>query len=203
MFKFFECNFNLTKFKFLNESLLREYSIENYVYRSPVNILENDIKQMILTFNLNCRRMRYKNRILIHEDFPINKLVKIMRPYLFLYCKALYSFHPQTKKHYSDYFELSMLRFNNFNPQFGRKKIKLLYKTNKYFIKKVCGKEIIYDDKYINFYDIEKQNSQFLYDHLKYNEVKNVMFLNNNSDDDDDTIIDYDEDEEDDVDSIS
>ena len=179
LFKFFECNFNLTKFKFSNENLLREYSIENYVYNSPANVIEKEIRLMILSFNLQCKRMCLKNRILINEDFPSNKLVTIMKPYLFLYCKALYSFHPQVKKQYSDIFKLSMLRFNKFNPQFGRKKTKLLYKTTKYFQKKMCGKEIIFDDKCINFYDIEKQNENFLSDHLKYHEVESNFILNN------------------------
>jgi hypothetical protein len=179
LFKFFECNFNLTKFKFLNENLLREYSIENYVYNSPSNVIEKEIKQMILKFNLHCERARVKNRILINEEFPTNKLVTIMKPYLFLYCKSLYSFHPQIKKEYTDLFKLSMLRFNKFNPQFGRKKYKILYKTTKYFKKRICGKEIIFDDRCVNFYDNEKDNEMFLSDHLKYNEVENGYILNN------------------------
>ena len=178
-FKFFDCNFNLTKFKFLNENLLREYSIENYVYNSPSNVIEKEIKQMILNFNLHCERARVKNRILINEEFPVNKLVTIMKPYLFLYCKSLYSFHPQIKKEYSDLFKLSMLRFNKFNPQFGRKKYKILYKTTKYFKKRICGKEIIFDDSCVNFYDIEKENEIFLSDHLKCDEAENGYILNN------------------------
>jgi len=191
LFKFFECNFNLTEFKFLNENLLREYTIENYVYKSPASIIEKDIRQMVLTFNLHCERVRVKNRILINEEFPTNKLVTIMKPYLFLYCKSLYSFHPQIKKQYSDYFKLSMLRFNKFNPQFGRKRYKILYKTNKYFKKKICGKEILFDDNCVNFYDIQKQKETFLSDHLKYEESENDYSLNNS------IFLDYYEDEED------
>ena len=178
-FKFFECNFNLTEFKFLNENLIREYSIENYVYKSPVNVIEKDIKQMILTFNVHCERVRVKNRILINEEFPINKLVTIMRPYLFLYCKSLYSFHPQIKKQYSDLFKIRMLRFNKFNPQFGRKKYKILYKTTKNFKKKICGKETVFDDKCVNYYDNEKKCEMFLSDHLKYDEDSNDFILDN------------------------
>jgi hypothetical protein len=205
LFKFFECNFNLNKFKFLNENLLREYSIKNYVYRSPVNVLEKDIKQMILSYNLHCERMRYKNKILINEDFPINNLVKIMKPYLFLYCKSLYSFHPQIKSKYAIFFKLSMLRFNKFNPQFGRKKYKIRYRTTKNFKKKICGKEIVFDDKYVNFYDIEKLNEDFLIDHLKYDEVENELvvseslFLNYDEEDNvENTVIDniYNDEEE-------
>ena len=207
LFKFFECNFNLTNFKISNENLLREYTIENYVYKSPSNIIEVDIKQMITSFNLYCKRVRVKNRILIDEDFPTNKLVTIMKPYLFLYCKALYSFHPQIKKQYSDFFKVSMLRFNKFNPQFGRKRYKILYRTTKYFKKKICGKEIVFDDKCINFYDIEKQKKTFLLDHLKCDD-ENDLILNNSvflnyDDDDDDEDIDEEEDINEETDSIS
>jgi hypothetical protein len=205
LFKFFECNFNLTKFKFLNENLLREYTIQNYVYKSPSNIIEGDITQMITNFNLQCQKARIKNRILINEEFPTNKLVSIMKPYLFLYCKALYSFHPQIKKQYYDFFKLSMLRFNKFNPQFGRKRYKILYKTTKYFKKKICGKEIIFDDRCVNFYDNENDNEIFLSDHLKYDEsendyiLNNSLFLNNYDDDDEEEDIDEEEEETDSV----
>ena len=178
-FKFFECNFNLTKFKFLNENLLREYTIENYVYKSPINVIEKDIRQMILSFNLHCEKVRVKNRILIDEDFPINKLSTIMKPYLFLFCKSLYSFHPQIKKQYSNLFKLRMLRFNKFNPQFGRKRYKIHYKITKNLKKKICGKETVFDEKCVNFYDNEKENEIFLSDHLKYDEDENDFILNN------------------------
>jgi hypothetical protein len=196
-FKFFDCNFNLTKFKFLNENVLREHSIENYVYKSPSNIIEGDINRMIKSFNLQCEKAHIKNRILINEEFPTNKLVTIMKPYLFLYCKALYSFHPQIKKKYSDFFKLSMLRFNKFNPQFGRKRYKILYKTNKYFKKRICGKEIVFDDNCVNFYDIEKEKDMFLSDHLKYDESENDYILNNYDDEEYDDEYDEEYDDED------
>lgn len=132
LFKFFECDFNLTNFKFLNEHLLRDYSLENYVYKTPYNTIEHEIRNMVYIFNLYCR----ENRIRIHEDFPQKKLVEIMRPYLFLYFKSQYDFHPEVKRRYLRYFKISMMRFTNFNPQFGRKKIKPLYTVNKYFKKK-------------------------------------------------------------------
>jgi hypothetical protein len=179
LYKFFKCNFNLTKFKFLNENLLREYSIENYVYNSPVNVIEPDARAIVLIFNLQCERMRLKNRILINKDFPANKLVTILKPYLFLYYKSMYSFHPEIKKKYFILFKLSMLRFTKFNPQFGKKKVKIIYKLTDYFKKKICGKEITFDDKCINFYDNAMQNKTFLLDHLKWDELINDITLNN------------------------
>jgi len=166
-FKFYECDFNLTKFKILNEYLLRDYSIKNFVYKTPYNFLEEEVRQMISFFNVDCNKYRVKNRILIHKDFSKQKLVEIMRPYLLLYFKALYSFHPEIKKRFLFYFKITMFRFNKFNPYFGRKEIKLIYKTCN-FKKKVCGKEITFNDKCIKFYNIEKQNNTFLTNHLNY-----------------------------------
>jgi len=203
-FKFFDCNFNLTKFKCLNENLLREYSIENYVYKSPINVIEKDIRHMVFTFNLYCEKLYYKNRILINPEFPNNKLVTIMKPYLFLYFKSLFSFHPQIKKQYSHLFKLNMLRFNKFNPYFGRKKYKLHYKTDKYFKKIIYGKEIVFDENCVNFYDIEKLNEGFFIDHLKYDEVETDFNINYQEDDsldeeDDSTDTIYEEEENDSI----
>jgi len=192
LFKFFECNFNLTRFKFLNENLIREYIIFNHVYKSPTNSIKEDIKQMISNFNFHCQQIGYKNRIIIDKDFPVNKLVTIMKPYLFLYCKSLYSFHPQIKKQFTSIFKTSMLKFNNFNPQFGRKRYKLQYRVTKSFKKRMCGKEIVFDDKCVKYYD--NNNEMFLSDHLKYCESEDVFVLNDSSeyDDDNDTVVSID-----------
>jgi hypothetical protein len=178
-FKFFNCNFNLNIFKYFNENLLRDYSIENYVYKSPYNIIEQEIRESINIFNFYCEKYMLKNRIYIHKDFPQKKLVEVMRPYLFLYCKSQYSFHQEMNIRYNSYFNSSMIRFSNFNPFFGRKKVKILYKVNKYFKKKKIGKEITFNDKFIKFCNLDKLNDLFLIDHLKYDENINFYTSNN------------------------
>lgn len=179
LFKFFECDFNLTTFRFLNEHLLRDYSLENYVYKTPYNTIEYDIRNMIDIFNLYYSQ----NKICINKDFPQKKLVEIMRPYLFLYCKSQYSFHPQVKRRYMYYFRISMMRFYKFNPQFGRKKVKPLYKINKYFKREIFGNEIKFDDNCIKFLNVEKLNDEFLIDHLNFQEnteLTSNIFINDN-----------------------
>ena len=180
LFKFFNCNFNLNNFKYYNEHLLRDYSIENYVYKSPDNIIEKEIRETIIIFNLYCEKHMLKNRIRIHKDFPKKKLVQVMRPYLLLYCKSQYSFHPEIKNRFYFYFKSSMIRFNNFNPLFGRKKVKILYEVNKIFEKKQVAKEITFNDKFIKFFNVEKLNDKFLIDHLKYDENINLYITSNN-----------------------
>jgi hypothetical protein len=93
-----------------------------------------------------------------------------------------------------------MLRFNKFNPQFGRKRYKILYKTNKYFKKRICGKEIVFDDNCVNFYDIEKEKDMFLSDHLKYDESENDYILNNYDDEEYDDEYDEEYDDEENID---
>ena len=76
-----------------------------------------------------------------------------------------------------DYFKKSclialkkgLLRFNNFNPQFGRKRYKILTKITDNFKKKVCGKILEFNDTHIKFF--EKEEDNFISDHLNYNET--------------------------------
>ena len=103
-----------------------------------------------------------------------------------------------------------MLRFTKFNPQFGKKKIKFLYKITNRFKKKIYGKEIFFDDRCINFYDNEMQNKTFLLDHLKCDEFVNDITLNNpltfnqyyEEDEDEDVLIDAEEEEEEEEDTM-
>ena len=192
-FKFFECDFNLSIFKFKNEYLLREYSIQNYVYNSPAVMLEYDIRIMINSFNKYCKKNRIKNRIHIHEDFPNNKLIKIMKPYLLLFYKSKYSFHPEFKILFVKIFIKSLIKFNNFNPKFGRRTIQILYKTDNNFDKIITGNKIVFNDIFIQFNNIEEQNNTFLIDHLSCEDVSYEFTSNDNinfdsEDEDDDSI---------------
>jgi hypothetical protein len=171
LFKFFDCDFNLSIFKFKNEYLLRDYSIQNYVYNSPSVVLEYEIRNMIKEFNKYCKKIRIKSEIIIHADFPKDKLIQIMKPYLLLFYKSQYSFHPETKILYVKIFVKSLIKFNKFNPQFGRKFYKVLYKTDKNFKKKVKGSKLYFNDNFVRFNNIEQQNNTFLLDHLNCQEI--------------------------------
>ena len=172
LFKFFYVDFNLTYFKHNNEYLLREYTIQNYVYKSPSNILIFEIKNIIEFFNDYCKNLKLKNRIIIDKDFPKNKLIKIMQPYLLLYFISNYAYFKQNKREALYFFKKKMLIFNNFNPSFGRKRYKFIFKTLNNFEKKICGKIIEFNDTHIKFNNNNNNNNEiFLLDHLKYNEI--------------------------------
>ena len=173
--KFFDCNFNLSLFVKKNEIMLREHSIANYIYKSPLNTLFKEVTKMIKKFNHYCLKFNLRNRIIIDNDFPQDKLVKIMQPYLLVYFTSLYSMIPNKKHESSLIFKHMMLKFSKFNPLFGRKKYKILFKHTANFKKKIIGKIIEFDDNHIIFNDHNHKIENFLTDHLVYKESFNTV----------------------------
>ena len=170
-YKYFNCDFNLTTFKHSHEYILREKVISNYVYKSAANILYDEIISMIDEFNDMISGIRSVNKLSIDKNFPKDKLIKIMQPYLYLFIKALYSYHPTDKRNFTFYFKQGMIRFYKFNPHFGKQECKLVTKTNDSLITSfVCEK--YFNDKHIPFYNIEKQNAIFLTDHLNCEHIE-------------------------------
>jgi len=170
-FKFFNVEFNLTNFKNNNEYILREYSIKNFVDNSPSNVLVDEIKHMIEYYNDYCLSSHLsKRKIKIHEEFPKDKLIKIMKPYLFLYMKSQYSYLVHVKRETSYILKQKLLVFNKFNPQFGRKMYKIATRFTDDFKRVATGKITEFNDKHVKFNNVEKQNNEYLTDHLKYNE---------------------------------
>jgi hypothetical protein len=178
-FKFFKCNFNLTEFKEQNEYILREHSIKHYVYKSAPNLLFQEINIMIDYFNNFCYFKRMRNKITINKEFPKDKLIKIFQPYLLLYIISNYGYTNTQKNEAAILFNSKMRLFNNYNPLFGRKKIKFILEYTSDFKRKIKGKIIEFDDNHITFNNIVKQNKEFLTDHLKINDNSNVMLTNN------------------------
>lgn len=168
VFKFFQSNFKLNLFKFRNEPILRDYIIENFVYKSPSDTLLTEIKNMIKSFNRECLFSRKENRIVIDRDFPNDILIKIMRPYLLLYCISQYGYLEHIRNSSHIILKKKLLEFNNFNPQFGRKRYKILTRVTDDFKRKICGKILEFNDKHIEF--TKKYNDDFLIDHLTYDE---------------------------------
>ena len=170
-YKYFNCDFNLTTFKHSHEYILREKVISTYVYKSAANILYDEIIYMIDEFNDMISGIHSMNKLLIDKNFPKDKLIKIMQPYLYLFIKALYSYHPTDKRNFTFYFKQGMMRFYKFNPHFGKQECKLVNKTNNNLVTSfVCEK--FFNDKHIPFYNIEKQNAIFLTDHLNCEHIE-------------------------------
>jgi hypothetical protein len=162
-FKFFWCDFNLSSFVKKYEVLLREIFINNYVYKSHSNLLFNEITKMIKYFNKYCKKSKLNNNIYIDKDFPKNILIKIMQPYLQVYFTSIYSMIPNIRFETNIFFKKIMIKFNNFNTQFGRKKYKILFKNTSKFKIKVAGKIIEFDDRHPPFNNTSNVTDFFLH----------------------------------------
>ena len=163
--KFFESNFNITLFLKNNMYLLREYAINNYVKNSPKNIICNDIHRMINDYNK--RIINKNNYLLIHKEFPKDKLIQIFKPYLFLLFRSSFCLVPEIKEASYNYLIFKLNIFHKFNPKFGRKIAVIGLKYSKNLKKKPYIKHYKYNELHINF-NIEKTNF-----------MTNHMFINN------------------------
>ena len=142
--QYFISNFDIKLFKSENECLIRDFSIKRYIYSSNYGTLYDNVILMIE--DLKKRNGKYKHFMNIDDGFPQQKLVDIMRPYLHLYYLSKYYVSGTEKK--NDSMEKLMTKFDlfvRFNPQFGRKVIK---------IQRIPKKKVTieYNDKHMNFY---------------------------------------------------
>ena len=140
--QFFNVDFDLEIFREDNEQLIREESIKRYVYSTSPNILYKTVVSMIESLISN--HSKYKI-LCIHKNFPKNKLVEIMRPYLHLY--YLSKFYIVGTEKITNSHEILIKKFDLFiryNPYFGRKVFKR-DKNNKMLVDN-------YDDNHMNFY---------------------------------------------------
>jgi len=134
---FFHESFDLRKFVYNHEALIRDVYIEDYVKTSPAETLYLETEIMIKVFNR-------PKRLRIHHEFPKDRLVDIMRPYLRLYFIYEYSISDTSKR--SESYELlreKMNRFIDYNPQFGRKIMKRMDGASGYHVE--------FNDKHVEF----------------------------------------------------
>lgn len=125
--KYFLTNFNISEFKIQYSYLLRDYTLNRYLKNESIEVLQDDVFDMIDEFNHTYRADR-RMRIEINNDFPAKELVDIMRPYLKLFLKGKYSLIASVKKQCNNLLECQLVRFQKFNPLFGRKKTSISYK---------------------------------------------------------------------------
>jgi hypothetical protein len=98
---------------------------------------------------------RITRKIIIDDEFPRDKLINIMKPYLHLYYTSLYATNGTYKQCNAEYtLKRKLMRFRNYNPLFGRKYIR--------FNKDILGKRhrrVEFDFKHINFYKTQMNNN--------------------------------------------
>lgn len=112
--KYFMANFNLKAFRESNEVLIRNHYLET-------EVKSGDIDTLYSTAIIMMAENRYSRRIQVDRRFPKKLLVDIMRPYVMLYMKKLYSLDIFQKHQCSYELNQRLKEFAEFNPRFGRK----------------------------------------------------------------------------------
>jgi hypothetical protein len=110
---FFLCEFDLEKLKIENEYLIRD----RYIIKQAINIDEERLFSEVRAM------LKYVlgNRIIINDDFPKEKLAKIMRPYYYLFLVYRYHISGIEKTNIAKKVLVKKLReLHRYNPNFGR-----------------------------------------------------------------------------------
>lgn len=176
---FFMSNLDIDLFSLNNEAAIREVSIKNFVMNSTINQLYIEIKEMIddyfeismiVSTNLKMKKKEYKT-IVVDNEFPKERLVNIMRPYLYMYLMSTeYITGTEKRAIAKRIFKHMIRRFINFNPNFGRKCINKVFCTTKEggpfsFITKL---ETTYKDEHPSMTMKETENLFSKFSTLKY-----------------------------------
>lgn len=116
IFKYFKCNFNSPQFLKSYTYLLREYSIESHIKNSSKELKQEEIHDMIFHFNKRTVNTRFH----IHDEFPCDILISVMKPYHRFWLYYAYSLIPSTKIICNKKFMFGLSELIKFNPLFGR-----------------------------------------------------------------------------------
>lgn len=146
---YFMSNFNMKTFRFNYEFNIINTYIKNYIYTSHHDTLYPIFKSMCS----DCKHITRKLRIDV--EFPKEKLMNIMKPYLHLYYTWIHATNGTYKQCNAEYTLKRKLRlFINFNPKFGRK-----YCSIKRIMFNKRKLEYHFNDEHMNFY---KENKPIL-----------------------------------------
>ena len=147
---YFMCNFDLGRFRDDNEVIIRDVAISKYVYNTNWKQLE------YAALNVLSRNEWFD----IDIDFPGEKLVNIMRPYLYLYYINRYSCDTSKITTAYDQLQRKLYRLYRYNPKFGRKILTRTYdeKGKRYF-------KTTFNDDHASFHQTSN-NDSFMKSHI-------------------------------------
>jgi hypothetical protein len=112
--QYFITNFNLGKFKNMNECLIRDKSIDNFI--------KNGSNEEKYEYIMRMFYVHYKNiYFIVHQAFPRAKLVIIFNKYLLLFLLEQYSLNPYIRDINRIQLEYNLTLFSQLNPDFGKR----------------------------------------------------------------------------------
>lgn len=162
--QFFLCDFHISRLAIENEELLTLTSLNVYVDNICKFNVHNCVEVMFKTYNIP---------INIDKTFSNNTLYSIMKPFLNIYYKSLYSTRESIRNTSSRNLLRKLQNFYNLNPTFGRKKVKFETNNNPFEKKK----KLSYHFSEVNLFDDDHSfktiSDKFLKDHLCKKEFNN------------------------------
>jgi hypothetical protein len=163
--QYFLSDFHLSYFGIMNQHMMNQEYLRTYV--------DNNCAQDVIEI-VNDMFDDHKLKIKISKDFPKDKLFAIMKPYLRMYFVSNYSLNEFKKRLKFRILHKKLHDFFTFNPQFGRRKIRMVDIKPFSKSKKI---EYYFDDKHIDFnesLDCQKEAKNFMKSHLCKNEFCNI-----------------------------
>jgi hypothetical protein len=145
--QFFLCNFNLVRFKNENAVIIRKKYIDQYMKDSDNDELFEEGLHML-------QSNKYTRKMKIDKEFPVDKFVEIMRPYLYIYYIQLYTLDLSEKNCAANELNILLKHFYKYNPRFGRKYVK--HNSN-------GQNDVFFNDIYIKF------------EYKKYNNIASIL----------------------------
>uniref|UniRef100_A0A6C0I322 Uncharacterized protein n=1 Tax=viral metagenome TaxID=1070528 RepID=A0A6C0I322_9ZZZZ len=118
--RYFLCNFDLMEFSKIDAVLIRDVAIENYIRNGDVTMLYNTCRAMIRKRNNSHSK---KCHIVIHDEFPKERLVNILRPCLRLFYTSIYSLDINARYSSEEELEWKLNTLQQRHPLFGRKRV--------------------------------------------------------------------------------
>jgi hypothetical protein len=139
---YFLLGFDLDMFIMNNETTIREYAIKKYVMNSPPNVMYYEILDMIdesFEYMMTVKKEKVVSdnkiikvnkkviqRIQLDKEFPRDRLIHIMRPYLFMSLMSTdYIVGTEKRDTAKRMFIYMVKHFIAYNPNFGRKCINI------------------------------------------------------------------------------
>ena len=145
--QYFLHNFHLKVFRNNTEYMIREMHIKTMT-TSNNNKLHRDINTMLDLYNKQCNVANLK--IIIHNTFPEDVLIRAMKPYLQMFYTSNYSLCISAKTNARVDLIYELNQFKKSSPGFGRKYINILNVKNRFCKKHMVCEYITEYPQYIN-----------------------------------------------------
>ena len=141
---FYQSHFNMSTFMINYEELMNAEYLNTYVKNYCTEDLLEYVKEMYKVHRFKCH---------IHDSFPTDRLMEIMKPFLDLHFISQYSINVHKRCHSIRILHKKLNAFVKFNPRFGKRKVKMVPNLKQPFSPiKQC--QYVFMDDYVPFHQL-------------------------------------------------